>query len=127
MFSFSLWKMSSEFEVYVGLTDGGSQHTQRLASIAWVIFTPCGQFLSSGGICYSPKIPYSFIHGLGPLTCIFFQSTAEKLFLKNHFLEDVRALHYYIPCTYVGFTTKNHVHTYATPLQPTYTLKSCKN
>jgi ribonuclease HI len=28
-----------------------SRHTRRLASVAWVIFTPQGQLLSSGGIC----------------------------------------------------------------------------
>ena len=43
--------MSSDSEVFVGYADGASQHTQRLASVAWVIFTPQGQFLSSGGIC----------------------------------------------------------------------------
>jgi ribonuclease HI len=48
---FSPWKMSSESEVYVGFTDGASRHTWRLASTTWVIFTPGGQFLSSGGIC----------------------------------------------------------------------------
>jgi ribonuclease HI len=47
---FSLWHMSSESEVFVGFMDGASQHTRRLASTAWVIFTPQGQFLSSGGI-----------------------------------------------------------------------------
>jgi hypothetical protein len=46
MFSFSLWQMSSESEVYVGFVDDASQHTQRLASVAWVIFTPRGQLLS---------------------------------------------------------------------------------
>jgi ribonuclease HI len=43
--------MSSESEVFVGYADGASQHTRRLASAAWVIFTPQGQLLSSGGIC----------------------------------------------------------------------------
>jgi ribonuclease HI len=48
---FSLWQMSSESEVFVGFADGASRHTRRLASAAWVIFTPQGQLLSSGGIC----------------------------------------------------------------------------
>ena len=48
---FSLWKMSSESEVYFWFTDDASQHTQRLASPTWVIFTPGGQLLSSGGVC----------------------------------------------------------------------------
>jgi ribonuclease HI len=51
MSSFSLWQMSSESEVFVGFADDASQHTWRLASATWVIFTPQGQLLSSGGIC----------------------------------------------------------------------------
>jgi ribonuclease HI len=43
--------MSSESEVFIGYADGASWHTRRLASAAWVIFTPRGQLLSSGGIC----------------------------------------------------------------------------
>jgi ribonuclease HI len=43
--------MSSDSEVFVGYADGASQHTQRISSTAWVIFTPQGQLLSSGGIC----------------------------------------------------------------------------
>jgi ribonuclease HI len=42
--------MSSESEVFVGYADDASRHTRRLASVAWVIFTPKGQLLSSGGI-----------------------------------------------------------------------------
>jgi ribonuclease HI len=37
--------------VFFGFTDDASWNTWRLASTAWVIFTPQGQFLSSGGIC----------------------------------------------------------------------------
>jgi ribonuclease HI len=51
MLSFSLWNLSSELEVFFGFIDGASRHTQRLASTTWVIFTPQGQLLSSGGIC----------------------------------------------------------------------------
>jgi ribonuclease HI len=43
--------MSSDSKVFNGYADGSSQHTQRLASASWVIFTPQGQLLSSGGIC----------------------------------------------------------------------------
>jgi ribonuclease HI len=43
--------MSSESTVYFGFANGASQHTQRISSIVWVIFTPGGEFLSSGGIC----------------------------------------------------------------------------
>jgi ribonuclease HI len=37
--------------VFIGYADSASRHTHRLASAAWVIFTPQGQLLSSGGIC----------------------------------------------------------------------------
>ena len=43
--------MSSESEVFIGYTNDARRHTRRLASTAWVIFTPQGQFLSSEGIC----------------------------------------------------------------------------
>ena len=42
--------MSSEFEVFIGYADGARWHTKRFASVAWVIFTPRGQLLSSEGI-----------------------------------------------------------------------------
>jgi ribonuclease HI len=42
--------MLSEFEVYVGFADGVSQHTRRVVSAAWVIFTPFGLMVSYGGI-----------------------------------------------------------------------------
>jgi ribonuclease HI len=51
MYLSSLWQMSSEPEVFIGYADDASWHTRRLASAAWVIFTPRGQLLSSGGIC----------------------------------------------------------------------------
>jgi ribonuclease HI len=43
--------MSSGSKVFIGYADGAGQHTRRLASATWVIFTPQGQLLSSGGIC----------------------------------------------------------------------------
>jgi ribonuclease HI len=43
--------MSSDSEVFVGYANGASRHTRRLASTVWVIFSPQGQLLSSGGIC----------------------------------------------------------------------------
>jgi ribonuclease HI len=50
MYYFSPWQMSSESEVYFGFADDTSRHTWRIASTTWVIFTPGGQLLSSGGI-----------------------------------------------------------------------------
>ena len=43
--------MSRESEVFIGYAYDASRHTRRLASAAWVIFTPQGQLLSSRGIC----------------------------------------------------------------------------
>ena len=47
--------MSMEYSTYIGFTDGASCHTQHSASVAWVIYTPMGQVLSSGGICLRPS------------------------------------------------------------------------
>jgi ribonuclease HI len=43
--------MSSESQVYVELADGAGRHTWRISFVAWVIFTPGGHLMSSGGIC----------------------------------------------------------------------------
>ena len=41
--------------IYIGFIDGASHHTQNLALATWVIYTPTGQVLSSGGICLRPS------------------------------------------------------------------------
>ena len=47
--------MSMEYFSYIGFGDGASHHTQNLASATWVIYTPMGQVLSSGGVCLRPS------------------------------------------------------------------------
>jgi ribonuclease HI len=47
--------MSMESSVYLGFTDGASRHTQNLASAAWVVYSPEGLLVSSGGICLGPS------------------------------------------------------------------------
>ena len=47
--------MSMESSIYIGFADGASRHTQHSASAAWMIYTPTGQVLSSGGICLRPS------------------------------------------------------------------------
>ena len=47
--------MSMESSTYIGFADGASRHTQHSASAAWVIYTPMGQVLSSGGVCLQPS------------------------------------------------------------------------
>jgi ribonuclease HI len=49
------WQMTSESVVYTGFADGDSHHTLNLASAAWVIYEPSGQFLSSGSTCLGPS------------------------------------------------------------------------
>ena len=44
-----------EYSMYIGFTNGASHHTQHSASIAWVIYTPMGQVLSSRGVCLRPS------------------------------------------------------------------------
>ena len=47
--------MLMEYSVYIGFVDGASCHTQNSASATWVIYTPTGQVLSSGGVCLRPS------------------------------------------------------------------------
>ena len=44
-----LFQMSSER--YVGFVDGASCHTCNLASAAWVIYSPSGKLVATGGAC----------------------------------------------------------------------------
>ena len=46
-----LWQMSMESSTFIGFTDGAIRHTQNSSLDAWVIYTPMGQVLSSGGVC----------------------------------------------------------------------------
>ena len=41
-------------ERYIGFTDGTSRHTCNLASAAWVIYSPLGQLVATGGTCLGP-------------------------------------------------------------------------
>ena len=47
--------MSMESFVHIGFTDGAIHHTQNSSSTTWVIYTPTGQVLSSGGVCLRPS------------------------------------------------------------------------
>ena len=47
--------MLVESSIYIGFADGASHHTQHSTSAAWVIYTPIGQVLSSGGVCLQPS------------------------------------------------------------------------
>ena len=47
--------MSMESSIYIGFTDGASCLTQNSALVAWVIYTPTVQVLSSRGIFLWPS------------------------------------------------------------------------
>ena len=47
-----LFQMSSE--KFIGFADSASRHTCNLASAAWVIYSPSGQLVASGGACLGP-------------------------------------------------------------------------
>ena len=57
--------MSMDSSIYIGFIDGSSNQTQNSASATWVIYTPTGQVLSSGGVCLRPSsnnvVEYSVI------------------------------------------------------------------
>ena len=47
--------MSMESFASIGFVDGASRHTKKSAFVAWVIYTPTGHVLSSGGVCLRPS------------------------------------------------------------------------
>ena len=47
--------MSMEYSAFIGFMDGASHHTQHSSFVAWVIYTPMGQVLSSRGVCLQPS------------------------------------------------------------------------
>jgi hypothetical protein len=44
-----------ESSVYLGFIDGSSHHTRNLAYAAWVVYSPEGQLVSSGGVFLGPS------------------------------------------------------------------------
>ena len=49
------WLFQMSFERFVGFADGASRHTFNLASAAWLIYSPSGWFVASGGACLGPS------------------------------------------------------------------------
>ena len=48
------WLFQMSFEGFIGFVDGASRHTCNLASVGWVIYSPSGQLVASGGTCLGP-------------------------------------------------------------------------
>jgi ribonuclease HI len=49
----------------LGFVDSSNRHSQNMASVAWVIYSPEGQLVPSGGVCLEPStnnvVEYSVI------------------------------------------------------------------
>jgi ribonuclease HI len=57
LIKFSLgWKMSMESSVYLVFTDEASHHKKTWLPSAWVVYSPEGQLVSSGGIFLRPSM-----------------------------------------------------------------------
>ena len=48
------WLLQMSSERYIGFADGTSRHTCNLASAAWVIYSPSGQLVATGGAFLGP-------------------------------------------------------------------------
>jgi hypothetical protein len=48
--------MSTESSVYLGFADEANPHTQNLAFASWVVYSPEGILVSSGGVCLGPSM-----------------------------------------------------------------------
>ena len=40
---------------FIGFMDGANCYTLNLASVAWVLYSPIGDLVSSGGVCLGPS------------------------------------------------------------------------
>jgi len=47
--------MSTKSLVFLGFVDSANRHTQNIAFVAWVIYSPKGQLVSLGGACLGPS------------------------------------------------------------------------
>ena len=53
---------------FTGFADGANRYTLNLASTAWVLYSPIGDLVSSGGVCLGPStnnlVEYHVVIGL---------------------------------------------------------------
>jgi ribonuclease HI len=47
--------MSTKSFIYLGFANEANRHTWNLASIAWVVYSPEGLLVCSGGVCLAPS------------------------------------------------------------------------
>jgi ribonuclease HI len=48
--------MSTKSSIYLGFTERANRHTQNLASVAWVVYSPKCLLVCSGGVCLGPSM-----------------------------------------------------------------------
>jgi hypothetical protein len=48
--------MSMKSSVYLGFADEASRHTWNLVATTWVVYSPEGLLVSSGGVCLGPSM-----------------------------------------------------------------------
>ena len=46
--------MTLDIQIYKGYTNGASWHTRNIASAAWILYSPTGLLVSSGGSFLGP-------------------------------------------------------------------------
>ena len=69
---------------FIGFADGANLYTLNLASAAWVLYSPTGDLVSSGGVC------------LGPLTNNVVECHVVSRLLMEALANDVREIRDYL-------------------------------
>jgi hypothetical protein len=49
------WDMLQDSSTFLGFTNGAIHHTQNLAYTTWVMYSPIGQLVASGGSFLDPS------------------------------------------------------------------------
>ena len=55
-FIYICWLLQMSSKRYIGFADGAIHHTCNLASAAWVIYSPLGQLVATGGAWFPSSI-----------------------------------------------------------------------
>ena len=48
--------LNEQMALYSGFADGSSRHTLNIALVAWVLYSPTSDFVSSGASCLGPAM-----------------------------------------------------------------------
>ena len=46
---------NGKMTTFIGFTDGSNRYSMNIASTAWVLYSPTGDLVSSGGTCLGPS------------------------------------------------------------------------